>query len=70
MNRRQLLKLGGVAALAGAVQASDRRIGPVITFGKHLQWLSYDEVAAFLEENAFDGIEATVRRAARSSRRT
>ncbi len=62
MNRRQLLKLSGVAALAGASRASDRRIGPVITFGKHLQWLSYDEVAAFLEENDFDGIEATVRK--------
>lgn len=62
MNRRQLLKLSGGVALARVVQASDRRIGPVITFGKHLQWLSYDEVAAFLEENAFDGIEATVRK--------
>ena len=62
MNRRHLLTLGGVAALASAARASDRRIGPVITFGKHLQWLSYDEVAAFLEENDFDGIEATVRK--------
>ena len=62
MNRRHLLRLGGVAALASATRASDRRIGPVITFGKHLQWLSYDEVAAFLEENDFDGIEATVRK--------
>ncbi len=56
------MRLGGVAALASATRASDRRIGPVITFGKHLQWLSYDEVAAFLEENDFDGIEATVRK--------
>ena len=62
MHRRQLLKLGGGAALASAAQASDRRIGPVITFGKHLQWLSYDEVATFLKENDFDGIEATVRK--------
>ena len=56
------MRLGGVAALASATRASDRRIGPVITFGKHLQWLSYDEVAAFLEANDFDGIEATVRK--------
>ena len=62
MNRRQLLKLGGAAALASSARASERRVGPVITFGKHLQWLSYDEVAAFLEENDFDGIEATVRK--------
>ncbi len=62
MNRRQLLTLGGGAVLASAARASDRRIGPVITFGKHLQWLSYDEVASFLEENDFDGIEATVRK--------
>ena len=62
MNRRQVLKLSGVAALASAARASDRRIGPVVTFGKHLQWLSYDEVAAFLEEHDFDGIEATVRK--------
>lgn len=62
MNRRQLLTLSALAALAGASRASDRRIGQVITFGKHLQFLSYDEVAAFLEENDFDGIEATVRK--------
>ena len=62
MNRRQVLRLGGIAALASAAPAADRRIGPVVTFGKHLQWLSYDEVAAFLEENDFDGIEATVRK--------
>lgn len=48
--------------MASAVQAADRRYGPVITFGKHLQWLSYDEVATFLADNEFDGIEATVRK--------
>ena len=62
MTRRQLLRLSGGAALASAVRGADRRIGPVITFGKHLQWLSFDEVAAFLEENDLDGIEATVRK--------
>lgn len=62
MNRRQLLRLGGGTVLASAARASDRRFGPVITFGKHLQWLSYDEVAAYLEEHDFDGIEATVRK--------
>ena len=62
MNRRQALKLGGVGALASVARAVDRRIGPVVTFGKHLQWLSYDEVAAFLEANDLDGIEATVRK--------
>ena len=64
MNRRHLLRLGAAAALANAAQAyaADRRFGPVITFGKHLQWLSYDEVAAFLADNDFDGIEATVRK--------
>lgn len=62
MNRRQLLGLGGLAGLASAGRASDRRFGPIVTFGKHLQWLSYEEVAAFLEENRFDGLEATVRK--------
>ena len=62
MTRRQILRLSGGAALASAARAADRRIGPVITFGKHLQWLSFDEVAAFLEENDLDGIEATVRK--------
>ncbi len=62
MNRRQILAMGNGAVLAGAAGGSDRRIGPVITFGKHLQWLSYEEVAAFLEEQDLDGIEATVRR--------
>ncbi len=73
MNRRELLRLGGGVALASgalpqissaqtAAAKSGRRIGPVITFGKHLQWLSFDEVAGFLEENDFDGIEATVRK--------
>ena len=62
MNRRDLLRIGSGAILAGAARASDRRFGPLITFGKHLQWLSYDEVAAFLEEHGFDGIEATVRK--------
>ncbi len=62
MNRRQVLAMGGSALLAHAAQTPDRRIGPVITFGKHMQWLSYEEVATFLEEQDFDGIEATVRK--------
>ncbi len=73
MNRRELLRLGGGAVLAGgawprmspaqtAYPQPGRRFGPVITFGKHLQWLTFDEVAAFLEENDLDGIEATVRK--------
>jgi len=62
MTRRELLQLSSAAALAGAARASQSRFGPLITFGKHLQWLTYDEVAAFLEENDFDGIEATVRK--------
>lgn len=62
MNRRQLLGLGALAGLAGAGRTEDRRLGPIVTFGKHLQFLSYDEVAEFLEENDFDGLEATVRK--------
>jgi sugar phosphate isomerase/epimerase len=62
MNRRQLLSLAGGAALASTLRAAGRKFGPVITFGKHLQWLSYDEVAAFLADNDFGGIEATVRK--------
>ena len=62
MNRRQLLALAAGAAHAGAPRTEARGVGPVITFGKHLQWLSFDEVAAFLEEHDFDGIEATVRK--------
>ena len=56
------MKLGLGAALAGTVQATDRRFGPVMAFAKHLQWLSFDEVGIFLEENDLDGIEATVRK--------
>lgn len=62
MNRRELVKLGASAALASALPAADQRLGPVLVFAKHLQWLSFDEVAVFLEENDLDGIEATVRK--------
>lgn len=62
MNRRDLVRLGAGAALASALPASDQRFGPVLAFAKHLQWLSFDEVAVFLEENDLDGIEATVRK--------
>ena len=62
MNRRQLVKLGASAAFASALPASGQRFGPVLAFAKHLQWLSFDEVAVFLEENDLDGIEATVRK--------
>jgi sugar phosphate isomerase/epimerase len=62
MTRRELMTMGASAALASNVQASDPRFGPVMTFAKHLQWLSFDKVAVFLEENDLDGIEATVRK--------
>ena len=62
MNRRELVKLSAGAAVASALPASDQRFGPVLAFAKHLQWLSFDEVAVFLEENDLDGIEATVRK--------
>ncbi len=54
--------MGASAALASNVRASDQRFGPVMTFAKHLQWLAFDELAVFLEENDLDGIEATVRK--------
>ncbi len=56
------MQLGASAALASNARAADHRFGPVLAFAKHLQWLSFDEVAAFLEESDLDGIEATVRR--------
>lgn len=56
------MRMGASAALASNVRASDQRFGPVMAFAKHLQWLSFDEVAVFLEENDLDGIEATVRK--------
>lgn len=56
------MNLGAGGFLARAAQGSDRRFGPVMTFAKHLQWLSFDEVAVFLEKNDLDGIEATVRK--------
>ena len=71
-SRRDMIKLGGSAILAGSLapykalanhhEKTKNGFGPVIVFGKHLQDLSYDEVAAFLEANDFDGIEATVRK--------
>ena len=62
MNRRELMRLGASAALAGTALAADRRFGPVMAFAKHLQWLSFDELAEFLTEHDLDGIEATVRK--------
>ena len=56
------MRLGAAAALASNARASDQRFGPVMVFAKHLQWLAFDEVAVFLEENNLDGIEATVRK--------
>ncbi len=62
MTRRQLMRLGASAAVASNVLASEQRFGPVMAFAKHLQWLSFDEVAEFLVEADLDGIEATVRK--------
>ncbi len=62
MTRRELIRMGASAGLASNVRASDQRFGPVMTFAKHLQWLAFDELAVFLEENDLDGIEATVRK--------
>ncbi len=56
------MRIGASAALASNARASDQRFGPVMAFAKHLQWLAFDEVAVFLEENDLDGIEATVRK--------
>ena len=56
------MRLGASAALAGTALAADRGFGPVMAFAKHLQWLSFDELAEFLTEHDLDGIEATVRK--------
>ena len=56
------MRLGASAAVASNVLASEQRFGPVMAFAKHLQWLSFDEVAEFLVEADLDGIEATVRK--------
>ena len=71
-SRRRLLQLAGsglaagtFASLAGEARSEgERRSGPgaVCAFAKHLQWLSFDELADYLAEHDFDGIEATVRK--------
>ena len=60
--RRDLMRLAAGAALAAAPGIASERFGPIMTFAKHLQWLSFDELARFLEEIDLDGIEATVRK--------
>ena len=71
-SRRRLLRLAGGGLAAGLfgslpyhARSESRRqrgTGPVCAFAKHLQWLSFDELADFLAEHDFDGIEATVRK--------
>lgn len=71
-SRRRLLRLAGGGLVAGvfaslphhARSESEQRTGtgPVCAFAKHLQWLSFDELADYLVEHDFDGIEATVRK--------
>lgn len=68
ISRRHALAILGAASgmLATNAFAAESnpasRFGPVCAFGKHLQWLSFDELADFLAENDFDGLEATIRR--------
>ena len=66
ISRRHALAILGAASGMLATKAfsadSETRFGPVCAFGKHLQWLSFDELADFLAENDFDGLEATIRR--------
>lgn len=74
-SRRALLKLAGRGLACGTAAALISRelsaqkvvearagVGPVCAFAKHLQWLSFDELADYLAEHDFDGIEATVRK--------
>ena len=71
-SRRRLLQAAGGGLAAGvfaslprdARSESEQRTGagPVCAFAKHLQWLSFDELADYLAEHDFDGIEATVRK--------
>lgn len=73
-SRRSFFELAGRGVFAGAAAAltsrdlraenageAPDRIGPVCAFAKHLQWLSVEELADYLAEHDFDGIEATVR---------
>ncbi len=69
ITRRQSLQILATSSLtlaggwlSGVAIQSPSRLGPVCAFGKHLQWLSYEEVAAFLKDHDFDGLEATVRK--------
>lgn len=68
INRRSFLKQSAtlVAAtgfLPTTISAASEKIGPwkFCAFEKAVQFLSFDEVADFMAELGFDGIEATVR---------
>lgn len=72
LSRRRLLQRAGGGLAAGLFASLPREArtdsgrrsdaGPVCAFAKHLQWLSFDDLADFLVEHDFDGIEATVRK--------
>lgn len=52
----------GLAAEPPTNQEEPGRFGPICAFAKHLQHLTHGQLADFLVEAGFDGIEATVRR--------
>ena len=70
MNRREWIYKTGLAGTALTLGASEIFAKPVpkITearkvyiFSKHLQWLDYKEMAKFVKEAGFDGVDLTVR---------
>jgi sugar phosphate isomerase/epimerase len=70
-SRRSFLKSAGIGACAlpvlgvspaRALAAGKAVTTPVCIFSKHLQWLDFEEMGAFVKALGFDGIDLTVRR--------
>ncbi len=60
MTRRGFLGTAAALATVPVILGADRA-RPVCVFSKHLQWLSYEEMAERVAELGFDGVDLTVR---------